>query len=216
MDRANKLTCPNCGTALKSARGVRIGRKIKCLKCAVAFTVRPEDAERAAAVNKGRLVVAVCGTLLCLLGGAALTVYCFALDRSPPANTQAAVEDDLPEPPSLPPRKGTVTVSAAEQRRSDNAIAKGVWYLREHQLPSGTWSDTLQPCSGGAGLSVAFAALPALTLLECGVSIDDPIVQKAADLVRKQARCRHPTGTPTSWPWPSCSWTAWARNKTRS
>ena len=39
----------------------------------------------------------------------------------------------------------------------------------------------------GAGYHLGYAALPALTLLECGVPPADPVIQKAAMYVRKFA-----------------------------
>lgn len=41
--RLKRVTCPECGTRLKPAKPVRVGRKITCAKCAVVFTV-PDDA----------------------------------------------------------------------------------------------------------------------------------------------------------------------------
>jgi hypothetical protein len=196
MNRATKLTCPSCGTALKSVRGVRIGKKITCPRCAVAFTVRPEDAERAARVDIGRLGIVLVCALLYLLGGAALALYCFSSNARTNATTQARTnsgnqeesEDDGSDtgpPAPLPiaaPSLGAV--SAAEQRRIDDAIARGVWYLRDHMLPEGTWGHVLP--AGQAPVKLGFASLPALTLLECGVPPNEPVIQKAAALVRQQ------------------------------
>jgi hypothetical protein len=190
MDRANKLICPHCGAPLKSVRGVRVGRTIQCPKCGTPFAVRPEDAAGAGDVNGDRLAVALVVVLLYLFGGAALAVYCFWLNarRPEPAPTpppaQAAAEDGGTEsaPPPPPPAPSGDPV---EQRNVDDAIVKGVWYLREHQLPTGTWGDALP--ANRSPVAVGFAALPGLTLLECGVPPDDPILEKTADLVRRQA-----------------------------
>jgi hypothetical protein len=80
-----------------------------------------------------------------------------------------------------------VTVSAAEQRRIDDAIVKGVWYLKDHAATSGTWGTAIPGANIRDNLAVGFASLPGLTLLECGIPADDPIIQKAAAHVRKQA-----------------------------
>ncbi|HZY83188.1 MAG TPA: hypothetical protein VFE78_00040, partial [Gemmataceae bacterium] len=196
MERANKLTCPKCGTPLKSARGVRIGRKIQCPRCAVAFTVRPEDAEHAVGgVNAGRLLVVVTGALLYLSGGALLAAYCFhlnapkshvalaALPDEQPVGEQDVGEDEL-SVPAPPPAAGPARVSAAEQRKIDDAVARGVWWLKDHVLPTKTWGDAVT--DGARPVGVGFAALPALTLLECGVPAGDPVVQGAAKYVREQ------------------------------
>jgi hypothetical protein len=194
MERANTLICPSCAAPLKSERGIRTGKKITCPKCGVAFTVRPEDAERAAATNPGRLAVVLVGALLYLLGGGTLAVYCFKTND--PRGEGAKVEPGSPVPvipaddgDTAAPAKQTTPpkpnrVSPQEQRKIDRAIADGVWFLKEHVRADGAWGDS---APGLGNLQVAFASLPALTLLECGVPADDPVVQKAAKLVRAQA-----------------------------
>src|SRR5205085_117072 len=57
------------------------------------------------------------------------------------------------------------------------AIASGVAYLRREQKVNGTWENQYP---------VALAALPALTMLECGVPATDPQVQRSARFVREQ------------------------------
>jgi hypothetical protein len=195
MERANKLICPSCSTPLNSERGIRIGKKVACPNCKIAFTVRPEDAERAdlaAEANRGRLAIVLAGALLYLLGGAALAGYCFLhnVPRNAAARAESRNEDEEtnadPTPsvlkPPAPPKLGSV--SPEEQRKIDNAIADGVWYLKDHVLPEGTWPSTFTDLPG---LSVGLASLPGLTLLECGVPANDPVVNKAAGLVRQDA-----------------------------
>lgn len=58
-----------------------------------------------------------------------------------------------------------------------DAIERGKSFLLRTQR-SGTWSD--------GGNKVGYAALPALALLECGVSPNDPSIQAAANFVRSQ------------------------------
>jgi hypothetical protein len=67
------------------------------------------------------------------------------------------------------------------QDRVKSAVPKGVAFLKEKQLPSGTWSST--PTEGH---EVGYAALPGLTLLACGVPADDARVQSAARFVRSR------------------------------
>jgi hypothetical protein len=69
----------------------------------------------------------------------------------------------------------------AEQARINDAIDKGVKYLRDHQGPAGTWA------TGDEKKVVGYAALPGLTLLESGVPANDPAVKKVAALVRQAA-----------------------------
>jgi LSD1 subclass zinc finger protein len=189
MERANRFPCPRCRKPLKSVRGVRVGRKIKCPECQAAFLVRPEQAEQAergGSVNAGRLLAALAGVLLYLLGGSVLAVYCFVNAHKQPvveAETGGpnSEKDDWDSEASLPlpspPPTGTVIVSTAEQRQIDDAIAKGVWFLKDSQKPSGAWGDDLP---------AGYAALAGLTLLECGVFPSNKVVQNAAKCVRQE------------------------------
>jgi hypothetical protein len=99
----------------------------------------------------------------------------------PPPPPEPGRRNDPPllgDPPSLP----TPTPEAEraswlppeEQEQVNKAIDRGVQWLKTHQHPNGSW-----------GGRVGLAALPALTLLECGVPADDIRVQKAAHHVRK-------------------------------
>jgi hypothetical protein len=65
-------------------------------------------------------------------------------------------------PPPLPPE---------HQTKVDAAIRRGVEFLKAKQTMNGGWNDDYHP----AGLT----ALPALTLVECGVSAEDPRIDKA-------------------------------------
>jgi hypothetical protein len=154
----------------------------------VAFTVRPEDAEQAAGVNPGRLLLVLGAALLYLSGGTALAVYCFS--HNFPKHDADWVQGPEPDSgaisvdPAPLVRRPTLRVDAAQQRKIDNAIARGAWYLKDHILPQGTWGENF---SNLPGLSVGFASLPGLTLLECGIPANDPVVRRAAELVRKEA-----------------------------
>jgi hypothetical protein len=130
--------------------------------------------------SPGRLALVSVGLLLYLVAGVALAAYCFernARKPAPPAPPSRAdePEGDTTAPP--PPLKPTVVVSAEEQHRVDGAIARGVWFLKEHQSPDGTWSENR---------ALGYTALAGLTLLECGLPADDPAVQKAAAFVRRE------------------------------
>src|SRR5262245_19748213 len=59
-----------------------------------------------------------------------------------------------------------------------NAIDRGMYYLQRSQKDTGTWA------AAGEGNVVAYAALPALTLLELGVPASDTGIQRAANFVR--------------------------------
>jgi hypothetical protein len=62
----------------------------------------------------------------------------------------------------------------ADQARVEQAIRKGVIYLKNTQGPLGTWAP-----EKGATHPYGFAALPALTLMECGVPASHPLIQRA-------------------------------------
>jgi hypothetical protein len=69
-------------------------------------------------------------------------------------------------------------VPAALQKQINQAVDKGVAYLKRAQT-NGVW-DRGQETPGAT-------ALAAWTLLECGVKANDPLMQKAADYIRKAA-----------------------------
>jgi len=66
------------------------------------------------------------------------------------------------------------------QQRVDQAIDDGLKFLKATQGPFGTWAADKNHMTG-------YAALPGLTLLECGVSGLDLSVQRAAYFVRAAA-----------------------------
>ena len=74
-------------------------------------------------------------------------------------------------------RGGSLTVE--QQKRVNEAIDRGVTYIRTTQIKGGSW------LKGQYG--VGYAALPGLTLLECGARPTDPTVQRAARFVRFNA-----------------------------
>jgi hypothetical protein len=76
-----------------------------------------------------------------------------------------------------------------EKKRVNHAIDRGIKYVRSKQADTGTWFDPPKRLDVVGGVPrtwpVGFAALPGLTLLECGVAPEDPAVQKAVRFVRK-------------------------------
>jgi hypothetical protein len=81
-------------------------------------------------------------------------------------------------------RAEPLPLPAADQARVDQAIERGVTFLKKSQGPQGTW------VGGGdkhRGYTLGYAALPGLTLLECGVPANDPAVRRAAAFVRRHA-----------------------------
>jgi hypothetical protein len=90
--------------------------------------------------------------------------------------TLGAVALGRAEPLPLPP---------ADQARVEQAIERGVTFLKKAQGPQGTWVGGGDKKHGGYPLG--YAALPGLTLLECGVAANDPAVRRAAAFVRRHA-----------------------------
>jgi hypothetical protein len=102
------------------------------------------------------------------------------LNKEAPAQPAVKAVQFKPQPPELPPVfevPPPAPPAAVDQKEIDAAIDKGVTYLKSHQNLNGTWGV-------GAVHAVGYAALPGLTLLECGASPKDPVVQKAAAFVR--------------------------------
>jgi hypothetical protein len=102
---------------------------------------------------------------------------------SPPPPPPAGSRSEPPvagDPPALPtpePEPANA-LPPEEQKKVNAALDKGVQWLKARQKATGTW--------GGQGLhSVGLAALPALTLLECGVPANDVRVQRALKYVRQ-------------------------------
>jgi hypothetical protein len=106
----------------------------------------------------------------------------------PPAPVPVPVpsrEPDPPRPPVRPPPPDLARapetpgalLPAAEQEDVNKAIDRGVRFLLNGQTAGGTWP-------GHDTFVTAMAALPALTLLECGVAADDKHIQNAARFVR--------------------------------
>jgi hypothetical protein len=185
MNDSTRLICPRCSTPLPVSQEIRVGRKIACAKCKVAFSVRPEDVERAATTNRRRLAVVLVGALCYLLVGAGLATYCFqhnvprqAVARTESKEPEVEPDKDLPSTLKEPVAPKSVRVTPEEQRKIDKAIADGVWFLKEHVRNDGTWE-------GGFPLGVA--SLCGLTLLECGVPVNDVVVKKVTDYVRRSA-----------------------------
>jgi hypothetical protein len=81
-----------------------------------------------------------------------------------------------PVPAADDPRQ---PLTPQEQAAVNRAIAQGVAFLRATELPTGTWAEPK------GGHQVGYAALPALTLLECGVPANDPAILRAAAFVRQ-------------------------------
>jgi hypothetical protein len=110
-----------------------------------------------------------------------------APDKTP--ETKPGVVEVLksPEPPPIKENVPRPTLTPAVQKQIDLAIDRGVLFLKNNQHPSGRWVGFIKNKDMGNYFPVGYAALPALTLLECGVPKNDPAIQRAAQFVRARA-----------------------------
>lgn len=76
---------------------------------------------------------------------------------------------------------GAMPLSKEERARVDRAIDGGVACLKRSQRKQGGWASEWEVHT------VGYAALPGLTLLECGVAAEDEVICRAAAFVRREA-----------------------------
>jgi len=123
-------------------------------------------------------------------------------DAPPPELTKNDPQPPPPVPPVSPPKKnpdppqnpfGDPDLKLPNPKKEENrshlpkdkqekvnlAVDKGVKYLLTSQKPDGTWPSIIP-----ASPSLGYTALPALTLLECGVSPNDKAIQATANYLR--------------------------------
>ena len=79
MGNDNKLACPACQAPVKPVRGLRVGGKITCSRCAASFIARPGDVERLSGISAPVGCASSSFAALAFLGGgAAAALRCFA------------------------------------------------------------------------------------------------------------------------------------------
>jgi hypothetical protein len=76
-------------------------------------------------------------------------------------------------------RAAAKPLNKQEQTRVNEAIDAGVAYLKRAQGPRGTWAGPKET------YVIGYAALPGLTLLECGVAPDEQVIRRVAATVRR-------------------------------
>jgi hypothetical protein len=133
------------------------------------------------------LALVIGGILLFIGAGVAIAIWCLSgvqPEQVQADNDQDAERDATPaSQPVVPPRpapaeeKPFIVLPQADQERVNAAVTRGVAYLKTSQRADGTW----------LGNRVGCTAFPALTLLECGVAREDPVIQRAARHLRADA-----------------------------
>jgi hypothetical protein len=95
-------------------------------------------------------------------------------EAAPAKDKQPAAAEPVPAKAAVVPEPAPITKE--EQEQIDKAIRRGVKFLKATQLANGSWS--------AGSFQVGFAALPGLTLLECGARPNDLCVQRVAQIIR--------------------------------
>jgi hypothetical protein len=144
------------------------------------------------------LALVLGGVLLFFGAGAGLAVWCLGLlDREGPnpgeRHDRTRAADGRPAPDtkkagrpasaSKPKAFRLPALPKDKQIQVNQAIDRGVRFLKSSQRADGGWAVV----GGRPPHAVGSAALPGLTLLECGVPGTDPAVVKAGEYVRARA-----------------------------
>jgi hypothetical protein len=157
------------------------------------------------------IALVLAGCVLFLGGGIALAIICLSGDKTGGTRENNVVTADSSRNTDRANRDGSkdqsgdrnknksgkdkenkkdeaprTYLAAEDQEKVNKAIDQGVAFLKKTQQASGTWptSNKKREADHLGNFAVGFTALPGLTLLECGVKKDDPVIQKAAAFVR--------------------------------
>jgi predicted Zn finger-like uncharacterized protein len=158
-------------------------------------------------INAKVLAAVIAGSLLFLGAGIALVVFCFS-DSKPadsneerlansgnsPDKTKSSPNKPAPDTRTDPAHADTKKeakddievrslLSEMDQKRVAKAVDQGIQFLKAQQDGNGSWPAPLF----NNAYQIGYTALPALTLLECGVAVKDERIQKAAAYVRRAA-----------------------------
>ena len=106
-----------------------------------------------------------------------LAVTSLALGQPPGAQPPGEVQP--PPKAAAQPGQGRPLTQAV----IDEAVDRGVSFLRQTQTPVGSWGKGTNVGPGG-GWAVGYTALCGIALIESGVPASDPGLRKAADVVR--------------------------------
>jgi hypothetical protein len=194
-----RIFCPRCGAPVSFGMQAAAHRP----------DPPPLDGEVARPAGSRALVVVVAG-LFVLVGAAVGAIWW--LSRDPGARDQVVdpksgeqrtqgdnrgVDPRGPGPSPINPivnlpkksRPALPALPAEEQKRVDAAVAAAVAYLKKQQNAEGVWNgyhiDGVGPSDN---FKLAYNALLALTLMECGEKPESPAVKWAVDFVRQDCR----------------------------
>ncbi len=195
------ITCPQCRQILKLPRLVPPGAAVRCPRCNHGFAVPahairvgpaspapppgpPLPAPPPAGGSRGLTLALVFGAVLLFLGvGFGLAVYCLSGDGGsqpvPPAQTNRDTSP-VPAPPPPPPPPW---LPEAEQLKVDEAIVRGVGYLKKSLATNFSVPDA----GHNGGQLTGALALAGLTLLNCDVPVSDPTLARV--IARVRAEC---------------------------
>jgi hypothetical protein len=196
-----KVHCPRCGA------GIALRRH--------AEAPRPAAAARRGGGGAATALLAVCGLLV--LAAAGVGVYWLLFrdaggrpadrpatdqraadgpgdkaDKTDKADTRKDTPDGSVKKPVKKAPRPLPPLPEEEQKRVDKAVADGVAFLKKQQnATTGVW-DGYHIDGVGPGddnyFKLAYNALPALTLLECGAKPSDDSVKYAIAYVRENCR----------------------------
>jgi hypothetical protein len=109
-----------------------------------------------------------------------------------PGRPESTAPRDKKSPKSKEETPLRSVLSAKDQKRVTAVVDKGIRFLKTSQAANGAWGPDLQ----NNVYQIGYTALPALTLLECGVSPQDEVIKKAAAYIRTVASAPADNGGP--------------------
>ncbi len=206
-----RVKCPKCGTPFALNGATPAGNAVQARAPAAQGTtdafqglqdapeedfssITPAVRRRKSGGGMARFVAILLA--LGLVGaGVAVVVQQFFLnpvkekEKPPPSKPIEVVEKGPPKVKKNDSDDFRNPLTVEKQAQVNKAIDAAVKYLKDTQGPDGRWPYTKERIRPEvyAGFDMGLAALPGLTLLECGVPAKDPVVQKAAKYVRERA-----------------------------
>jgi hypothetical protein len=200
-----KVLCKQCGTTFRVSPNDATAAPVAANQSVPLAAMAGDDEPIATEVEGGRfakmalVALVLTGGVLFLSAGNVLALfYAVHKDHAQASHNRTMDNDEssVPEedysppgeqqpfhqPTDEPPAPAAPRLPLEEQAKVNDAIAKGVEYVRK--MPT-NW--------GASQHGVGQAALRGLALLECGVKKDDPAVQAAVKYIREKLPTTHET-----------------------